>query len=66
MELLALTASAARRFGEIGFLIGALGAFLLAAGAARADVQWRNLAMLVGPLLIGVGFVLGIVYVHWI
>ena len=38
-EILGLTASAARKTGEIGFLIGALGALLLLAAGTRFRVR---------------------------
>ncbi|HXQ58713.1 MAG TPA: hypothetical protein VN799_01400 [Acidimicrobiales bacterium] len=66
MELLALASATARRLGEIGFLVGALGALLLAFGATRSDSGGiGQMARLIGPALIAVGFVLGIVYIHW-
>jgi hypothetical protein len=69
MGLLALSASAARRFGEIGFIVGAIGGILFIAGAAalansaRASTA-RTFFMLAG-VCIAVGFVLGIVAFHW-
>jgi hypothetical protein len=66
MEIIAVSIRTARRFGEIGFLIGALGALLLVAHAVLSDSQAiAKLARIGGPLLIAVGFVLGILYVHW-
>jgi hypothetical protein len=66
MEILAVSISTARKFGEIGFLLGALGALLLAAEAIRPFSQDAvKVARLVGLLLIAVGFVLGILYIHW-
>ena len=64
--ILALAVHTARRIGEIGFLIGAIGGLLMlvegmtSGGAGRA----KPLQALAG-LLMTVGFVLGIVYVHW-
>jgi hypothetical protein len=67
MELLAVTVSAARKFGEIGFLIGALGAVLLVVENAMAGSQsGQKLARTIGFVLMAVGFILGILYVHWI
>jgi hypothetical protein len=67
MELLAVSLSTARKFGEIGFLIGALGAVLLVIENALAGSQsGPKLARTIGFILIAVGFVLGILYVHWI
>jgi len=68
MEVLAMSVSAARRFGEIGFLIGALGALLLVLEDARpgSPETHRRLIRLLGALLIAAGFVLGILYIHWV
>lgn len=63
-----LSISGARRIGEIGFVIGAIGALLLVLAAARGTppaANARSLTMLAG-LCMAVGFVLGIVYMHWI
>ncbi len=67
MGILAVSVSAARRLGEIGFLVGALGALLLVLEAARpgSPETQRRMARLIGALLIAVGFALGILYVHW-
>lgn len=65
----ALAAGTARRIGEVGFIVGALGALLLALGAARetgggAAAVTRNLTIVAG-VCIAIGFVLGIVVLHW-
>ena len=68
MGLLALAATSARRIGEIGFIVGAIGGVLLALGAAggngRGASTARTLLVLAG-VCIAVGFVLGIVTFHW-
>ncbi len=66
MGLLALAASTARRIGEVGFIIGAIGGLLimLAAAAGRGSRGGRASSTLAG-LCIAVGFVLGVVYMHW-
>ncbi len=68
MELIAtLSVSAARKFGEIGFIIGAIGGILVILGAARADVRRadvRGIVMLAGAC-VTVAFALGIVAFHW-
>jgi hypothetical protein len=64
---ISLAATTARRIGEIGFILGAIGALLLVlgAGASSRSGGGRASLMLAG-LCIAVGFVLGIVYMHWI
>jgi hypothetical protein len=65
-EILGVTVSAARKTGEIGFLIGALGALLLVAGGTRSGSGGMGRSLrLAGSLMIAVGFALGIVYIHW-
>lgn len=65
MSILAVSISTARHLGEIGFIIGAVGALLLAVESARPDSQsGRNMIRLIGSLLIAIGFVLAIFYVH--
>jgi hypothetical protein len=68
MDILAMTAAAARRFGEIGFAVGALGALLcLVSAIPRGSSKHPARAFAVlGFFLIAVAFVLGILYVHWI
>ena len=64
----ALAAGTARRIGEIGFIVGAVGGVLLLLGAVRGNgasaAATRTLTMLAG-VCIAVGFVLGIVAFHW-
>ena len=69
MGLIGLAAETARRLGEIGFIIGAIGGLLFIAGAAfRANSARertsRNVLMAAG-ICITVGFVLGIAAFHW-
>ncbi len=68
MELIAtISIGAARRIGEIGFLIGAIGGLLLLLGSVRghaANADARAIAIAAG-LCIAVGFALGIVAFHW-
>ncbi|HZT64536.1 MAG TPA: hypothetical protein VFA11_01985 [Acidimicrobiales bacterium] len=70
--IIAIATSTARRIGEIGFAIGALGALLIAFGAftqAGADpnaaAAGRRMSETVGGLMLGVCFVLQIVSLHW-
>ena len=61
-----MTAAAARKTGEIGFLVGALGALLISAGGTRSGSGGTGRSLrLAGSLMIAVGFALGIVYIHW-
>lgn len=69
MGLLALAANTARRIGELGFIVGAIGGVLfIAAAAVRANRArgnpGRGILMAAG-VCITVGFVLGIVALHW-
>jgi hypothetical protein len=67
--IIALSASSARRIGEIGFIIGAVGGVLVMLAALRGSggsSRGANPAMLLAGLCIAVGFVLGIVYIHWL
>lgn len=69
MELLAtVSVATGRRLGEIGFLLGAIGAVLLVveartsgSGAARRP----SMPMTAGSVLIAVAFLLGIAAFHW-
>ena len=69
MSLVALAAGTARRLGEIGFIVGAIGGIFFIAGAAalansaRGSTA-RTFFMLAG-LCIAVAFVLGIAAFHW-
>jgi len=70
MGLLAVTSQSARRIGEIGFIIGAIGGLLFIAGAAlRAndaeESRARNVFMGAG-VCITIGFICGIISLHWI
>jgi hypothetical protein len=66
MHILAVSISTGRKLGEIGFLLGALGALSLFAGGTGPDSRRPlKLAGRIGALLIAAGFVLGIAYVHW-
>jgi hypothetical protein len=64
----ALAAGTARRIGEIGFIVGAVGGVLLVLAAARTSGRGaaasRALTMLAG-VCIAIGFVLGIIALHW-
>jgi hypothetical protein len=64
---ISLAATTARRIGEIGFIVGAMGGLLLLLGAGAGSTSGgaRPSLMLAG-LCIAVGFALGIVYMHWI
>ncbi len=69
MGLVGLAAGTARRIGEIGFIIGAIGGLLFIAGAAfRAnsarESTSRNVLMAAG-ICITTGFILGIAAFHW-
>ncbi len=69
MGLVGLAAGTARRIGEIGFIIGAIGGLLFIAGAAfRAnsarESTSRTVVMAAGVCLT-VGFVLRIAAFHW-
>lgn len=64
--ILALAVHTAKRLGEIGFLIGAIGALLLlvdgvGSGSTSRTTPFRGLA----GLLMAAGFVLGIAFIHW-
>lgn len=64
--ILALAAHTAKRLGEIGFLIGAVGALLLALDAMMpAQAGGAKPTRALGALLIAAGFVLAIAYIHW-
>jgi hypothetical protein len=67
MELVALAVHTARRIGEVGFAIGALGALIITLGAwtGAAGRTRGNPATAGGAFLVAVGFVLGIVALHW-
>jgi hypothetical protein len=66
MEVLALALRTARRIGEVGFVVGAVGGLLLALGAAAGrGSRGGRASLVVAGLCIAVGFVLGIVYLHW-
>jgi hypothetical protein len=70
MGMLAITGQAARRIGELGFIIGAIGGLLFIAGAAlRAndaeETRTRNVLMSSG-VCITIGFICGIISLHWI
>jgi ABC-type proline/glycine betaine transport system permease subunit len=69
MGLIALAAGTARRVGEIGFIIGAIGGLLFIAGAAlRANSAREGTSqkvLMAAGVCITVGFVLGIVAFHW-
>jgi hypothetical protein len=67
MVVFAVTTSAARRIGEIGFVVGAVGALVLFLEAALGPGgSLTRLLRALGPLLLAVAFVLGIIYIHWI
>ena len=69
MGLVALAAGTARRVGEIGFIIGAIGGLLFIAGAAfRANSAREGTSrkvLMAAGICITVGFVLGIAAFHW-
>ena len=69
MQLIAsLSASAARRIGELGFIVGAIGGLVLVLGALRAgqtSASGARALLSIAGLCITVGFVLGIVALHW-
>ena len=63
---LALGAETARRIGEIGFIIGAIGGLLVMVGAATGSRSGGGRsAMMLAGLCLAVGFALGIVFLHW-
>ncbi|GEM_PF-6934975 len=65
--IIALTTVTARRIGEIGFVVGAIGGLLLMLGAGTASRSGGGRAsLMLAGLCIAVGFVLGIVYMHWV
>lgn len=67
--LVGLAAGTARRLGEIGFIVGAIGGLLFIAGAAfranRAQGSASRTAFMGAGVCITIGFVLGIVALHW-
>ena len=64
--ILALAVHTAKRLGEIGYLIGAIGGLLLLAeGATSARAGRGSPLRIMAGLLIAIGFVLGIVFIHW-
>jgi hypothetical protein len=70
MGLLAVTSQTARRIGELGFIIGAIGGLLFIAAAAlkvndAEETRTRNVLMASG-VCITVGFICGIISLHWI
>jgi hypothetical protein len=63
---LALGAGTARRIGEIGFIVGAIGGLLVMVGAASGSRSGSGRAsLMLAGLCIAVGFVLGIIFLHW-
>jgi hypothetical protein len=63
---LAIAVHTARRLGEIGFLVGAIGGLLLLVeGMTSAGSGRSNPMRALAGLLMAAGFVLGIAYVHW-
>jgi hypothetical protein len=70
MGLLALTSQTARRIGEVGFIIGAIGGLLFIAGAALlandADERTTRNVFMGSGICIAVGFIAGIITLHWI
>ena len=70
--LVAISASSARRIGEVAFVVGAVGALLIAVGGwSRPDAATAGrtptdrIAILVGGLLLALCCVLEIVHIHW-
>lgn len=68
-NLVAIATATARRLGEIGFVVGAIGGLLFMAGAAfRANSARESTgrAFFMGAgLFIAIAFVLGIAAFHW-
>jgi len=68
MQVLAMAIHTAKRFGEIGFVIGAIGALMMAAGSmprGRSAGVGGAPIVAIGAVLVAAGFVLGIVSLHW-
>jgi hypothetical protein len=69
MEILAaVSVATGRRLGEIGFLLGAIGAVLLvveAMSSASGTARRPSMPMTLGSVLIAVAFLLGIAAFHW-
>jgi hypothetical protein len=68
--LLALTSQTARRIGEVGFIVGAIGGLLFIGGAALlatdADERTSRNVLIGSGVCITVGFICGIITLHWI
>jgi hypothetical protein len=67
-QMVALAAGTARRIGEIGFIVGAVGGLLLGLAAARrngAGAEASPALTILGGVCIAIGFVLGIAAFHW-
>ena len=65
MGTVLLATAASRHLGELGFALGAVGALVLVAEAATPEApSWARMGRAVGAVLIALGFVLGIIYIH--
>jgi hypothetical protein len=69
LDLVALAAGTARRIGEIGFIVGAIGGLLFMAGAAfranNARESTSRTFFMAAGLFVAIAFILGIVAFHW-